>query len=120
MPKRSETRERKPPKAKDVAVIVDRTDDLEGFQVIRQRAGEADWEFGTLRPLKEGKAIDGELVSLRPRKHMPFVYDVKTELPAANRPTTQGPAQIASRDYRNGWDAIWGRTPAARPGAKPN
>ncbi len=105
---------------KDLALIVDRTDDLQGFQIIRARVAERTVEFGTLRPLRHGKPIEGELVSLRPRKDAPFVYDVKTELPDTRRPTSDGPAQVASPEYRKGWDAIWGGGSPATGGARPN
>jgi hypothetical protein len=95
----------------DVALVFDRTEDTEGYRILRRRAAASEVEFGTIRPLKEGRPIDGEVLSLTPRKDVPFVYDVKTELPdprAGTRPTTDGPAQIATEEYRRGWEAIWG------------
>jgi len=103
---------------KDVAMIVDRTEDNEGFQILRRRSADAAVELGTMRPLREGKPIDGEVVSLRQREDIPFVYDVKTEVAVERRGTSDGPAQVATDDYRRGWDAIWG-TRAGRA-ARPN
>jgi hypothetical protein len=120
MAKKSGPRPRRA-RSRDIALIVDRTEDQEGFQVLRRRGDDRPVELGAIRPLKEGKPIDGEVVSLRPRKDVPFAFDVKTELevPAAEPParaTSDGPAQVANRAYRDGWDAIWGkrRPPSAR------
>jgi hypothetical protein len=114
MRKRSVGRERKPSKTamQDVALILDRTEDMEGFQVVRRRAADRPLEFGTLRPLQEGKPVDGEVVSLRARKDAPNVYDVKVELPDT-RSTGDGPPQVATPEYRKGWDNIWGKVAAA-------
>ena len=119
MAKRSEGSKRSR-KLRDVAMIVDRTEDNEGFQILRRRDAEGPVEVGTLRPMREGKPIDGEVVSLRQRRDLPFLYDVKTELAAEpRRRSSDGPAQVATDDYRRGWDAIWGRR--SSPGhAKPN
>jgi hypothetical protein len=118
MAKRSEGSKRSR-KIRDVAMIVDRTEDNEGFQILRRRNERAPVELGTMRPLREGKPIDGEVVSLRQRADLPFLYDVKTELADdSRRATSDGPAQVATDEYRRGWDAIWGRR--ALPGAKPN
>ena len=108
---------------RDVAMILDRTEDNEGFQILRRRDAEGPVEMGTMRPLREGKPIDGEVVTLRQRRDLPFLYDVKTELadPEPRRGTSDGPAQVATEDYRKGWDAIWGRRlPASARVAKPN
>ena len=106
-------------KPKDIALIVDRTEDREGFQVLRRRGEDQPIELGTLRPLRDGKPIEGEVVSLRPREDHPFVCDVHTELDA-RRATAAGPAQVASDDYRKGWDTIWGDQRAVRSSAKLN
>jgi hypothetical protein len=115
MAKRSESSKRSR-KIRDVAMIVDRTEDNEGFQILRRRGSEGPVEMGTMRPLREGKPIDGEVVTLRQRRDLPFLYDVKTQLPdpEPRRATGDGPAQVATEDYRRGWDAIWGRRLPAR------
>jgi hypothetical protein len=103
--------------AGDVALVLDRTEDAEGYRVLRHRATDNQVEFGTMRPLKEGRPIDGEVISLSARQDLPFLYDVKTEMAdprpeTRKRPTSDGPAQIATEEYRKGWDAIWGRAAA--------
>ena len=109
---------------RDVAMVLDRTEDAGGYRVLRHRGGENGIELGTLRPLKEGRPIDGEVISLAARQDLPFLYDVKTELadPRAQeradkeeqrRLTSDGPAQIATEQYRRGWEAIWGAGPGA-------
>jgi hypothetical protein len=112
------------PRARDVALILHPTEDNEGFQILRQRAADRPLELGTLRPLREGRPIDGEVVTLRPHPEMPLVCDVKVELPSPlpepeARPTSDGPAQVATDSYRRGWDAIWGRR-SLPGGSKPN
>jgi hypothetical protein len=100
----------------DVAMVLDRTEDAQGYRVLRRRGGdEPQIELGTMRPLQEGRPIDGEVISLERREDMPFLYNVKTELPdphaaarAERRLTSDGPPQIATEEYRQGWDAIWG------------
>jgi len=111
MAKRTAGSRRKPRDLGDVAVVVGRTEDNEGLQILRRRGEEEPVELGTLRPLKEGQPIGGEVISLKPRRAHPFLCDVKVELPQqeiAGRPTSDGPAQVASDEYRSGWDAIWG------------
>jgi hypothetical protein len=105
------------PKPRDVAMIVGR--DSDGFQVLRRRAEDQPVEMGTIRPLQEGKPIDGEVVSLKQRKDMPFLFDVRTQLALEQRRSTDGPAQVATDEYRRGWDAIWGHKDRGA-GAKPN
>jgi hypothetical protein len=104
----------------DVALVVGRTDDQEGLQILRRRGSDHPVELGTLRPLREGRPIAGEVISLQPRGDYPFLCNVKVELPAAEtaRGTSDGPAQVATDDYRTGWEATWGRHP--RPSAKVN
>src|SRR5438094_4165232 len=95
---------------KDIALILQPTEDNEGFQVLRRRGPDGPVEVGTMRPLREGRPLDGagEVVTLRPRNELPFLYDVKVELAETPRLTSAGPAQVASEGYRRGWDAIWG------------
>src|SRR5687768_13228526 len=97
---------RKPPPI-DIAMVVGPTENNDGFHILRRREDHP-VEVGTMRPLREGKPVDGEVVSLKPRGDVPFLFDVKVEVPDVRRGTTAGPAQVASEDYRRGWDAIWG------------
>ena len=92
----------------DVAFVLGR--DVNGTHILRRRSAEAPVEAGVLRPLREGKPIDGEVVTLTPRSEGPLLFDVKSELPdpRAPRPAGDGPAQVATDAYRKGWEAIWG------------
>jgi hypothetical protein len=102
----------------DVALVFDRTEDAQGYRILRRRASASDIEVGTIRPLKEGRPIDGEVLSLTARQDVPYLYNVKTELPdprADARPTRDGPAQIATEEYRRGWEAIWGTGTDEKP-----
>jgi hypothetical protein len=99
-------------------MVFDRTPDAEGFRVLRHRAAEDRIEVGTMRPLREGRPIEGEVVSLEAREDLPFLYNVKTELAdprGERRLTSDGPAQIATEEYRRGWEAIWGTSSTDRP-----
>ena len=94
----------------DVAFVFGK--DEQGTHILRRRSQDAPIEAGVLRPLQNGKPIDGEVISLSPRHEAPLLFDVKSELPSpypAARPTSDGPAQVASDAYRKGWDAVWGR-----------
>lgn len=106
MAKRSGGQKRKP-KLSDIALVFDQTDDRQGYQILRRRAEDRPFEIGTIRPLEEGKPIEGEVVTMRRRKDIPVLFDVEVQLPETRR--ADGPAQVATEDYRRGWDAIWGR-----------
>jgi hypothetical protein len=84
----------------------------DGVHILRRRDENAPLEAGLLQPLVEGKPITGELISMRRREDLPFLYDVKTEIPAeASSPELRSagrPAKVATDSYRKGWDAIWG------------
>jgi hypothetical protein len=90
--------------------------DEQGLHIVRRRSEDAPLETGVAQPLAEGRPITGEVISLRRREDVPFLFDVKTELDGAEaRPAGDGPAQVATESYRKGWDAIWGRRPARGP-----
>jgi hypothetical protein len=97
-----------PAASPDVLLLHSPTEDGEGVRVVRAR--EERLELGEVRPLKEGKPIRGEVVRLKPREGTPRVCDVevmaKVDAPAA--PAMKGPAQVASRAYRDSWDRIFG------------
>ena len=99
-----------PPTPEDVVLVRGRTDDGQGLQVLRAR--ESRLELGTVHPLEAGKPIHGEVVSLKQRPDAPEnVYDVKVELeaPQPAGATRSGPAQVATSEYRDNWDAIYKR-----------
>ena len=98
----------------DVVMVNGKTDDGHGARVLRARPGRL--EAGEVRPLREGRPLGkGEVVSLSRRKDAPALYDVKVEhvVDAPHEPaphkTTPGPAQIATRAYRESWERIFGR-----------
>jgi hypothetical protein len=99
----------------DLAFVVGK--DEHGLHILRRRSGEGPIEAGVLRPLTEGKPITGEVISLRPRPDLPFMFNVKTELAGPNiaagaapdePPATDGPSQVATDSYRKGWEKIFG------------
>jgi hypothetical protein len=94
----------------DVAMVCGRNEN--GLYILRRRTEEAPVEAGLLQPLVEGRPINGEVISMRRRGDVPFLFDVRTEVaaPEATEPntTSHGPSQVATESYRRGWDAIWG------------
>ena len=97
-----------PPPTGDIALVCGK--DQHGTHILRRRSEQAPLELGLLRPLREGKPIEGEVISLTPRPEAPVLFDVKSELPDPRaRPTEDGPPQVATDAYRKGWDAVWGR-----------
>jgi hypothetical protein len=104
-------------KQKDLALVYGTADDGEGYKILRQRNGATRVEAGMLRPMQSGRAITGEVVHLEPRKESPLLFDVETDeelsSPATSgaRAAHGGPPQVATDEYRRGWDAIWGPRP---------
>jgi hypothetical protein len=105
------------PKPSDTLLIHGVSDDG-ALAVLRAREDRV--EAGVVRPLKEGQAVLGELVRLKPRPEFPLVCDVEVTLPSqvppAATPTAKlshgGPAQVATPKYRENWDAIWSKPKA--------
>src|SRR5215471_7764593 len=103
-------------KDKDVALVYGTADDGEGYKILRQRGSSPRVEAGLLRPMQSGRAITGEVVHLEPRKESPLLFNVETDeelsSPAAVAARARGgPPQVATDQYRRGWDAIWGTKP---------
>jgi hypothetical protein len=100
---------------KDLALVLGRSEDGEELHVLRRRAATGAVEAGTVRPLREGHAITGEVVQLSPREEAPFLFDCETDqelsAPVVPRVAGGGPPQVATNEYRRGWDAIWGNRP---------
>lgn len=118
-------------RSQDVVLVQGVTEDRQGLRVIRSR--DQQLEAGEVRPLKEGQPITSDVVKLHPRPGIPFLCDVETTYSPARsplksvpgttgsvpkaassassskRPTTAGPAQVASQTYRENWDAIWAK-----------
>src|SRR4029077_3748812 len=101
-------------KKKDVALVYAPADDGDGWRVLRQRRGSKAIETGLIRPLRSGRAISGEVVKLEQREESPLLFDVETDDELSTTPAApearaaHGPAQVATEDYRRGWDAVWG------------
>jgi hypothetical protein len=113
----------------DVALICGVAENGSDLHVVRRRNNRI--ETGTVRALREGQPIQGELVRLRPRERFPLLCDVEVELEvtppdglrhdtartesnAARVGLAHGPAQVASDSYRKNWDAIWKRPAASK------
>lgn len=101
--------------ADDVALVHGRTADGEGLQVLRKQGDTL--SLGEVRPLKEGKPIQGEVVQLKPRPEMPLLCDVEVQHAPAAR-SHAGPARVANKSYRSGWDGIWGKRRSTRASRK--
>jgi hypothetical protein len=100
------------PESTDIALIHGRTADGEGLRVLRRRDDRV--ELGDVRPLEQGKPIQGEVVTLKPRPEFPLLCDVKVELEAPQqrgdkRCQHAGPARVASDEYRRNWERIFRR-----------
>ncbi|HVZ74959.1 MAG TPA: hypothetical protein VHJ20_21405 [Polyangia bacterium] len=101
-------RKRAPESERDVALVFGKSDEGD-LHVLRRRASTGAVEAGLVRPLREGRAITGEVVSLAPREDSPLLFDVETDRElSANLGAGDGPPQVATKEYRRGWDAIWG------------
>ena len=90
-------------KLRDVLLVYGASDDGRGYEVLRQQGDEI--QAGRLRPLHDGKSIHGEVVRLEPRKESPALFDV--EVQHDGRVASGRPAQVATDEYRKGWESIW-------------
>lgn len=112
----SDTKDAPTPAAKqDVVLLGPPTSDGGGIHVLRAR--EERLEAGELRTVEDGKPISGELLSLAPRKDNPRICDVKESFAAPktfSAPKTKGPAQIATKEYRDNWDEVFARRPSSQ------
>jgi hypothetical protein len=107
------------PESFDVVMIHGATDDGSGAKVLRARPGRVD--AGEIRPMQDGKPLgSGEIVRLERRPDAPALFDVHVEhsleeaAPPAVR-TTDKPAQVATREYRESWERTFGRGRADAP-----
>jgi hypothetical protein len=107
--------ERSARKPKDLVLVRGRTEDGNALDVIRSRDDRL--ETGIMKPLEDGKPLEGEVVKLTPRAECPLLFDAETQFskdapdtaPQLKSRSSNGPAQVASDDYRRNWDAIWKR-----------
>jgi hypothetical protein len=96
----------------DVVLLGPPTADGGGVHVLRAR--DERLETGELRNLEEGRPIRGEIVTLAPRKDNPRVCDVKESYTPPKMLAAQkakGPAQVATKQYRENWDEIFSPPP---------
>src|ERR1019366_7243484 len=105
----SDANEKKDGEGFDVVLVHGATGDGEGARVLRARPGHL--ETGEIRPLRQGQplASGGEVVRLVERPDAPCLYDVKVDYKVpgttATAPrTATGPAQVATRAYRDSWE----------------
>jgi hypothetical protein len=94
----------------DVVMLAGKTEDGGGAKVLRARPGRI--EAGEVRPHAEGKPIlGGELVRLERREDAPALFDVQVQHaspPAPQKTSHNGPAQVATKDYRDSWERTFG------------
>ena len=103
-------------KRTDVAWVQGFDEQRKELHILRQRNRTV--EAGIVRPIEEGRPIDGDLVRLTPRPEFPLLCDVEEVLQHPDRPKDPppghaGPPMVASEAYRRGWDAAFARP--ARP-----
>lgn len=107
-------------KDEDVVFVHSPTPDGEGWNVLRKRAERL--EIGAIRAVEEGKPLHGEVVRLSARDDSPRLFDVDVQY-APEAPLAAergGPAQVASDQYRKGWDAVFGPARSRRPRSTAN
>jgi len=96
----------------DVVLMRRATDDGDGAHVLRARPGRI--EAGEVRPVTHGQPLapGGEVVRLERRKDAPALFDVHVECKvpgSASVPrAASGPAQVATKAYRDSWARTFG------------
>ena len=106
----SDSDESKRPPRSDVLGVLGLAEGGSGLRVLRKRDDVL--ELGEIRPLEEGKPIQGEVVKLVKCAENERLFDVEVLVPAAKPLTARsGPAQVATHAYREGWDSIFGEAP---------
>ncbi|MGH7434104.1 MAG: hypothetical protein ACRENE_00350 [Polyangiaceae bacterium] len=98
----------------DVVLMHAPTEDGAGSKVLRARPGRI--ETGEVRPMADGKPLTpgGEVVRLERRADAKGLFDVHVDYKvpektdAASPSAMTGPAQVATRAYRDSWDRTFG------------
>jgi hypothetical protein len=99
----------------DVVLVHGKTVDGAGARVLRARPGRV--EAGEVRPLEQGRPIapGAQVVQLSPREASPHLFDVKVQYEVDAKGTAgaplHGPAQVATRAYRESWERTFGPAP---------
>jgi len=78
-----------------------------GYHVIRHRQDRL--ELGQIRELRQGRPAHGELVRLTPVENHERLFDVDVMWEGPKARGGDGPPMVSSDDYRQGWEAIFGR-----------
>lgn len=117
-----EAEDRAEARAEDVALVVGSSPDGAELGVLRKRGETV--EAAIMRRAREGQPLHGDLVRLVPRQES-LLFDVETlhevrpvheaahEPKPAPPPHKAGPAQVASDDYRKGWDRLFKKKKSA-------
>ncbi len=98
---------------RDVVFAYRKTDEGDGFQVIRSRDNRL--EIGEVRELCDGKPIRGDIVKLSPIAGRDRLFDVEVVMEASRIRATTGPPQVSTEAYRQQWEAIFGQRPSTGP-----
>ncbi len=101
-----------PQKRTDVALVQGFDQQRKELHILRQH--DKTLEAGIVRPVEEGRPIDGDLVRLTPRPEFPLLCDVEEVLKHPDHPNEKpnrhpGPPMVATEAYRRGWDAVFAR-----------
>ena len=98
----------------DVVLVQGATGDGDGVRVLRARPGQL--EAGEVRPIRQGQSLaaGGELVRLVERPGAPCLYDVKVDYQVPPAPAANGPAQVATRAYRDSWERTFTLPPRSK------
>lgn len=102
---------------RDVVFVYGKSEDGD-YGVVRKR--DEMLELGRIRPMKEGQPIHGEVVNLKPRRDSPQLFDVDVLHDPRPEGARSGPAQVATRAYRENWDQVFGGKRLRGPGALDN
>jgi len=103
--------DRKKEPSEHVGVLLDHSEAHGGQPVIFERDGQIN--AGVLKPLEEGKPIDeeGELVEVKTNGRLAIMKSHGR----VGRATSQGPAMVNDKSYKDGWDRIFGKKQDKKP-----
>jgi hypothetical protein len=105
---------KKEEKKQDVVLLHSRTEDGTGIRVIRARDDRV--EAGEIRAAREGvPLVSGEVVRLTPREDSPLLWNVDVQYRVEASSAHAGPARVASRNYRQNWDAVFAKPSDGEP-----